>query len=137
MTTCHHQTPKKRAGNNCNHFFYCRLVSRAREEFGAKIVDALVRATVFSLPPYTNRDVADVIFELMALDRASVCTWLEGTLKAINGPVAGGSAAADPAAPIGIQVTRKQLVKFHKDVTTAEEPVHVSAALREFARLWR
>ena len=107
-------------------------MSRAREQFGAKIVDALVRATVFSLPPYTNRDVADVIFELMALDRASVCTWLEATLKAVN---AGGS--GDATTPISIQVTRKQLVKFHKDVTTAEEPVHVSYALREFARLWR
>ncbi len=34
-------------------------------------------------------------------------------------------------------VTRKQLVKFHKSVTSAEQPLPICEAIREFSRLWR
>ena len=51
----------------------CRLVrSVCLEKFGPRIVDSLVRSSVFALPAYTYHDVGDVIFEIMLLDRAQV-----------------------------------------------------------------
>ena len=97
-------------------------------------VDTLLGATLFSLPSYTYQDVGDVIFELMVLDRASVCHWLEASLKNLPG-VEGNSPEGVP--PLTPAVTRKQLVKFHKSVTTAEQSKQVSEAIREFSRLWR
>jgi len=123
-----------------------QLVSKAREEFGAKIVDALVRAVVFNLPSYTYRDVGDVLFELMLLERTSVCRWLEETLKNINErpapPMAlnngaAGDNGAPPPPPMIPQVTKKQLVRFHKDVTSAEDTLTVANAIRDFSKLWR
>ena len=110
-----------------------QLVMKTRADFGAKIVDSLVRAVVFDLPSYTYRDVGDVLFELMLLERTSVCVWLEETLKAINQPRNGG----DGILPVIPQVTKKQLVRFHKEVTSAEDAPSVSNAIRDFSRLWR
>ena len=40
--------------------------------------------------------------------------------------------------PSGVEtVTRKQLVQFHKEVTSAESPRDVADAVRQFSRLWR
>ena len=51
----------------------CRLVrSVCLEKFGPRIVDSLVRSSIFALPAYTYHDVGDVIFEIMLLDRAQV-----------------------------------------------------------------
>ena len=60
------------------------IVSKVRENFGAKIVDSLIRAVVFSLPSYTYHDVGDVLFELMLLERSKVCLWLESSLMALH-----------------------------------------------------
>ena len=61
------------------------FVKHFREEYGSKLVDSLIRATVFNLPSYTFHDVGDVIFELMLLDRPTVCVWLEASLKSLPG----------------------------------------------------
>jgi hypothetical protein len=89
---------------------------------------------VFSLPSYTYHDVGDVIFEQMLLDRPSVCVWLESTLKSLPG--VDGAAHGLTAVPAPV-VTRQQLVKFHKAVTTSELPKNVSDSIRDFSRLWR
>ena len=109
------------------------FVKHLREEYGAKLTDCLLRASVFSLPSYTFHDIGDVLFELMLLDRPTVCVWLEASLKGLPG-VDGAAPGVTAAAP---NVTRQQLVKFHKAVTTAEQPKHVSDAIRDFSRLWR
>ena len=98
-------------------------------------VDCLLGAALFSLPSYTYQDVGDVLFELMLLDRVSVCHWLEASLKNLPG-VEGNIPAAGVTTPTPA-VTRKQLVKFHKSATSAEQSKHVSEAIREFSRLWR
>ena len=116
------------------------LVAKVREEFGAKIVDSLIRAVVFSLPSYTYHDVGDVLFELMSLERTSVCHWLEATLKALNETQPGHHEVGqngDHVNSISPKVTREQLVRFHKEVTSSEQPSSVISALREFSRLWR
>ena len=61
------------------------FVKHFREEYGSKMVDSLIRATVFNLPSYTFHDVGDVVFELMLLDRPTVCVWLEASLKSLPG----------------------------------------------------
>eukprot|EP00095_Tigriopus_kingsejongensis_P001756 maker-scaffold183_size276960-snap-gene-1.22 protein:Tk01756 transcript:maker-scaffold183_size276960-snap-gene-1.22-mRNA-1 annotation:"Transportin-3" len=103
------------------------LIDQIRHDFGAKILEALVRAAVFNLPSYTFHDIGDVVFELMLLERTSVCHWLEAALKTLPLEDANGI----------VKVTRKQLVKFHKDATTAEESKDVADAIRDFNRLWR
>lgn len=114
------------------------IVGKIRENFGAKIVDSLVRAVVFSLPSYTFHDVGDVLFELMLMERTSVCHWLESTLKALNETQPGVGPDGDGEHVNQTQkITREQLVRFHKDVTSAEQPSNVISALRDFSKLWR
>ena len=57
----------------------------------------------------------------------------ENCLKSFSG-VEGAAPGLTAAPP---NVTRQQLVKFHKAVTTAEQPRQVSDAIRDFSRLWR
>ena len=115
------------------------IVSKVRENFGAKIVDSLIRAVVFSLPSYTYHDVGDVLFELMVLERSNVCLWLESSLMALHESQPGSHQVAQNGdhANIMAKVTRDQLVKFHKEVTSAEQPSNVISALKNFSRLWR
>lgn len=108
-------------------------VTLLKEEYGAKLIDCLIRAIVFNLPSYTFQDIGDVIFELMLLDRVSVCHWLESSLKSLPGVE--GNPTTIPT--VGPCVTRQQLVKFHKSVTSAEQPRPVTDAIRDFSRLWR
>jgi transportin-3 len=103
------------------------IIHRFRLEVGPRLVDGLVKAAVFYLPSYTFHDIGDVLMELMLLDRTPVCHWLEASLKGLPQESQG------PAQ----KVTHAQLVKFHKAVTSAEEPSHVTDAIREFSRLWR
>ncbi len=99
----------------------CVLVGNVRKEwFGQCLVEALLRAAIFDLPSYTLHDIGDVLFELMLLDRAHVCKWLEEALTRLEG-----------------KATRKQLVHFHNEATKAEEAKDVADALRQFSRLWR
>ena len=104
-----------------------RIVAGIRSEWlGMALTEALVRASVYDLPSYALHDVGDVLFEMMTLDRVSVCKWLEQTLKGFE---------SDPNA--ANVVNRKQLVHFHNEATKAEEPRHVADAVRQFSRLWR
>ena len=117
------------------------IVAKVRENFGAKIVDSLIRAIVFSLSSYTFHDVGDVLFELMILERSNVCLWLEASLMALHAAQPGNPdhqvrANGDHAA-LSAKVTRDQLVKFHKEVTSAEQASNVIGALKNFSRLWR
>jgi len=104
------------------------LIKTLHNEYGGKLVDSLVRAAVTTLPSYTYHDIGDVIHECLQHDRVSVCSWLENSLKTLQ-----SSNNAHPTAG----VTTKQLVDFHRAVTSAESAPDVSHALREFVRLWR
>ena len=68
--------------------------------------------------------MGDIFLEMMLLNRASICVWLESALTQL------------PQEPQP-KVTRQQLVKFHKTLTSAEENHQVTDAIREFCRLWR
>ncbi|KFQ60969.1 Transportin-3, partial [Pelecanus crispus] len=59
-----------------------------------------------SRPPYTLPDVAEVLWEIMQIDRPTFCRWLENSLKGLPKETGGA-----------IQVTHKQLTDFHKQVT--------------------
>jgi hypothetical protein len=67
--------------------FRC-LRTKSKHRFRIEIyfqVDCLLCASLFSLPSYTYQDIGDVLFELMLLDRVSVCHWLEASLKNLPG----------------------------------------------------
>ena len=97
-------------------------------------IECLVSASLFNLPSYTYHDVGDVIFELMFFDRITVCHWLEACLRSLPGVEGNDAVVVTVATP---NVTRKQLVHFHKSVTSAEQSRQVSDAIREFSRFWR
>ena len=103
------------------------LIRGLHGEYGCKLVDVLVRAAVLTLPSYTYHDVGDVLYESMQYDRMAVCCWLETTLKSL--PAGTNGAVRTP-----VQVTTKQLVDFHRNVTSAEKPSDVAHAIREFSR---
>jgi len=96
-------------------------------EQGQAIVSGVLKAVLFCLPTYMQGDLAEILFELTRVDRQSVCVWLEAELKLLPTQSAGGAVTA----------TGKQLVDFHRAVTSAEELKQVGRACREFARLFR
>ncbi|XP_064628883.1 transportin-3-like [Lineus longissimus] len=104
-----------------------KLILEIFAEHGAALMQSIINACVFCLPSYMIVDVADVVMELMVVDRPAVCKWLEAALKALPTESSGGSVTA----------THKQLTDFHKAVTIAEEAKQVSVAIRDFARLYR
>ncbi|XP_074655394.1 transportin-3-like isoform X2 [Tubulanus polymorphus] len=97
------------------------------QEHGQALMTSLLNSSVFCLPSYMIVDIADVVFELMQVDRSSVCIWLEHALKSLPTQSSGGSVTA----------THKQLTDFHKAVTSAEDCKTVSHAFRDFSRLYR
>ncbi|XP_013416764.1 transportin-3 [Lingula anatina] len=97
------------------------------KDTGEALVQSLLSAAVFFLPSYMIVDAAEVLYELMQLDRPAVCKWLEHALKSLPTESSGGAVTA----------TQKQLVDFHKEVTSAEGFKQVSHALRDFSRLYR
>lgn len=102
-------------------------VKQMLADHGQALVHAMINACVFCLPSYMIPDVAEVLFELMLIDRATFCLWLETTLKALPTENSGGA----------ITATRKQLTDFHKSVTTAEDLKPLMHAVRDFSRLYR
>ncbi|KAK7108377.1 transportin-3-like isoform X2 [Littorina saxatilis] len=102
-------------------------VKHLLNDHGQALVHATINACVFCLPSYMIPDVAEVLYELMLVDRATFCVWLEMTLKALPTENSGGAVTA----------TRKQLTDFHKSVTTAEELKSLMHAVRDFSRLYR
>ena len=101
------------------------IISRFMTEYGPRITDRLINAAIFYLPSYTYHDMGDIFLEMMLLNRASVCAWLQNALTQLP---------QDKTQP---RVTRTQLVKFHTTLTSAEENNQVTDAIREFCRLWR
>uniref|UniRef100_A0A8B9VFF8 Transportin 3 n=1 Tax=Anas zonorhyncha TaxID=75864 RepID=A0A8B9VFF8_9AVES len=103
------------------------LIGQVMNQLGQQLVNQLLHTCCFCLPPYTLPDVAEVLWEIMQIDRPTFCRWLENSLKALPKETTGGA----------IQVTHKQLTDFHKQVTSAEECKQVCWALRDFTRLFR
>ncbi|XP_048157546.1 transportin-3 [Corvus hawaiiensis] len=103
------------------------LINQVMTQLGQQLVNQLLQTCCFCLPPYTLPDVAEVLWEIMQIDRPTFCRWLENSLKGLPKETTGGA----------IQVTHKQLTDFHKQVTSAEECKQVCWALRDFTRLFR
>eukprot|EP00062_Callorhinchus_milii_P024425 gi/632984318/ref/XP_007909082.1/ PREDICTED: transportin-3 [Callorhinchus milii] len=103
------------------------LIKEVMAQHGQHLVNQLLQAVCFCLPPYTLPDLAEVIWEIMQIDRAIFCRWLETSLKSLPKETAGGA----------VTVTHKQLTDFHKQVTSADECKKVCWALRDFTRLFR
>ncbi|KAG8138613.1 hypothetical protein E2320_004484 [Naja naja] len=76
-------------------------------QLGQQLVSQLLQTSCFCLPPYTLPDVAEVLWEIMQVDRPTFCRWLENSLKGLPKETTGGA----------VQVTHKQLTDFHKQVT--------------------
>ncbi|NXD18190.1 TNPO3 protein, partial [Nothocercus nigrocapillus] len=83
------------------------LIGQVMDQLGQQLVNQLLHTCCFCLPPYTLPDVAEVLWEIMQIDRPTFCRWLENSLKALPKETTGGA----------IQVTHKQLTDFHKQVT--------------------
>ncbi|XP_026578477.1 transportin-3 [Pseudonaja textilis] len=103
------------------------LIGQVMTQLGQQLVSQLLQTSCFCLPPYTLPDVAEVLWEIMQVDRPTFCRWLENSLKGLPKETTGGA----------VQVTHKQLTDFHKQVTSAEECKQVCWALRDFTRLFR
>nr|XP_034984517.1 transportin-3 [Zootoca vivipara] len=103
------------------------LIAQVMTQLGQQLVSQLLHTSCFCLPPYTLPDVAEVLWEIMQVDRPTFCRWLENSLKGLPKETSGGA----------VQVTHKQLTDFHKQVTSAEECKQVCWALRDFTRLFR
>ncbi|XP_044285287.1 transportin-3 [Varanus komodoensis] len=103
------------------------LIGQVMTQLGQQLVNQLLHTSCFCLPPYTLPDVAEVLWEIMQVDRPTFCRWLENSLKGLPKETTGGA----------VQVTHKQLTDFHKQVTSAEECKQVCWALRDFTRLFR
>jgi len=104
-----------------------QIVYQLVEENGQTLVTGLMTACLFCLPTYMIPESADVLYELMRLNRQLVCVWLEVALNGLPTQTAGGA----------ITATHAQLVEFHKSVTAADNMKQVSRSMREFARLYR
>jgi transportin-3 len=104
-----------------------QMVHAVTAEHGQTLVTNLLNACLYCLPSYMLLDSADLLYELMLFDRASVCQWLEVTLKQLPTQSSGGAVTA----------THQQLLDFHKEVTSASTEKAVKSALHEFIRLYR
>ncbi|XP_050391682.1 transportin-3 [Patella vulgata] len=103
------------------------LVKQLLNDHGQALIHAIINACIYCLPTYMIPDVAEVVHEIMLIDRPMFCVLLETTLKALPAENSGGAVTA----------THKQLTDFHKAVTSAEAMKHVSHSLRDFSRLYR
>jgi len=101
------------------------LVTSLHAEVGSQLLDTLVKSAVLTLPPYTYTDIGELIFEMAQYGPSAVSMWLGDSLKRLPHNM------NTPA------VTNEQMEEFHKKVISADDPVTVSNAIREFARLWR
>ncbi|WAR09032.1 TNPO3-like protein [Mya arenaria] len=87
------------------------LVKGLLVEHGQALVHSLIHSIVFCLPTYMCAEISEVIYEIMQVDRATFCVWLEHVLKALP----------NEGTPGAIKVTHKQLTDFHKAITIAEK----------------
>ncbi|KAB0375834.1 hypothetical protein FD755_012477, partial [Muntiacus reevesi] len=84
------------------------LIGQVMNQLGQQLVSQLLHTCCFCLPPYTLPDVAEVLWEIMQVDRPTFCRWLENSLKGLPKETTGGA----------VTVTHKQLTDFHKQVTS-------------------
>uniref|UniRef100_A0A0A9ZA41 Transportin-3 n=2 Tax=Lygus hesperus TaxID=30085 RepID=A0A0A9ZA41_LYGHE len=104
-----------------------RLVLNVIQEKGQDLITNLLHAFVFCLHTYVLPDIAEVIMELMLIDKQSVSTWVEQALKMMPTQNSGGT----------ITATQDQLQDFHKVLLSVESSKIMTNVLREFARLYR
>ncbi|XP_038065636.1 transportin-3-like [Patiria miniata] len=103
------------------------LILSLLEKHGPAITTRIINACVFYLPSYMMPDISEVLFELIRVNRETTSTWLEAALKSLPVETQDGR----------INATQKQLTDFHKTVTSAEELITVTYAMRDFTRLFR
>lgn len=82
------------------------LVTSVIQEYGQQLISNLLQACVFYLHTYMLCDVADVICELMQLDRQAVGQWLEVAVQNLPNQNSAG----------GLHATHQQMVDFHISV---------------------
>uniref|UniRef100_A0A8D8ZEZ3 Transportin-3 n=1 Tax=Cacopsylla melanoneura TaxID=428564 RepID=A0A8D8ZEZ3_9HEMI len=104
-----------------------RLMKDIISKHGQVLVSNLLHACVFSLHTYMMGDVADVLYELMAVDRQVSNQWLQDAISQLPKNTPAGMNAA----------TSEQLVAFHTQVTQSESVSQVCQALKELSRLYR
>jgi len=114
-------------GENCDYEEKFQLVGHLLQEHGQVMVKEIINACIFGLPNYMIPDSGEILYELMQIDRASLCRWLETALKDLPRESTGGA----------ITATFEQLTDFHKTATCAEELKTVTKALRDLSRLYR
>ncbi|XP_071791532.1 transportin-3-like [Asterias amurensis] len=103
------------------------LVLALLDKHGPAITKGILHACVFYLPSYMMPDLSEVLYELMKVNRETLCTWLEEALKSLPAETQDGR----------VNATQKQLTDFHKTVTSAQELITVTYAMRDFTRLFR
>ncbi|PIK33175.1 Transportin-3, partial [Apostichopus japonicus] len=101
-------------------------VQRILEGNGEKMVKGILDACVFHLPTYMVPDHGEVLFELLKFSRESLLAWLETALREL--PVSTGGT---------LGATVEQMAAFHSSVSTAQQDINVTYALRDFTRLFR
>ncbi|XP_076063895.1 transportin 3 isoform X2 [Oratosquilla oratoria] len=103
-----------------------QLVQAILETHGQTLVDNLITAAIFILPPYMHHDIAETFHQMMLFDRTKFCQWLETKLK--NLPTQNSSGMET--------VNQGQLVEFHKTITRAERTKEITRALDTFSRFY-
>ncbi|GJQ77535.1 Trn-SR [Trypoxylus dichotomus] len=103
-----------------------KLVRQLLDEYGQQLVGNLVHASVFCLHSYMLPEVADVILELLELDRELIGKWLANAVESL--PKDGNGV---------ITVSPQQLNEFHIAVCRSNTSKSVTHALKDLTRLYR
>ncbi|XP_013777598.1 transportin-3-like [Limulus polyphemus] len=103
------------------------LVKGILKEHRQTLIFTLVQAAIFHLPSYVMPDIADVLYEMMKLDKELFLLGFEEALQQIPTQNQNGS----------VTVTPDQLKEFHCLVSSAEHVKTISTSLRDFSRLYK
>lgn len=118
---------KKKANHEEDFELRHGLMKDIVSKHGQALVSNLLHACVFSLHTYMMPDVADVLYELLAVDRQVSNQWLQDAIAQLPKNTPAGMNAA----------THEQLREFHSQVTTSVTAYQVGQALKELSRLYR
>lgn len=118
---------KKKAINDKDFDMRHNLMKDIISKHGQALVNNLLHACVFSLHTYMMIDVADVLYELLSVDRQVSNQWLQDAINQLPKNTPAGMNAATP----------QQLIQFHSQVTQSENAGDVAHALKELSRLYR
>lgn len=118
---------KKKSNNEDNFEQRQYLMRDIISNHGQPLVSNLLHACVFSLHTYMMIDVADVLHELLSVDRGVTNQWLQDAINQLPKNTPSGMNAATP----------QQLVEFHAQVTQSENAGDIAHALKELSRLYR